>query len=100
MKEQIKMFYQGSIWTKSPDLNNSEELEISEILPCITNKPLSNRQIEILRLIGKGLLDKEIASELTISIHTVRGHKDRISEKYGIERKRQLAALAVKLQLI
>jgi len=101
MKEdQIKMFYQGSMWAKIPDINNSADLDISIKIPPCVSKPLSQRQIEILTLIGKGLLDKEIASELTISVHTVRGHKDRISEKYGIERKRQLSALAVRLQLI
>ena len=33
---------------------------------------LTNREIEVLRLIQKGLLSKEIADKLCISIHTVK----------------------------
>lgn len=42
---------------------------------------LSKREIEILRLINKGLLSKEISDQLNISVHTVNTHRQRILEK-------------------
>ncbi len=44
-------------------------------------KLLSKREIEILRLINKGLLSKEISEQLNISVHTVNTHRQRILEK-------------------
>lgn len=42
---------------------------------------LSEREREILGMIGQGMLSKEIAGELFISVHTVNTHRQRILEK-------------------
>lgn len=42
---------------------------------------LSERETEVLRLVGRGLLSKEIAERLSISVHTVNTHRQRILEK-------------------
>ena len=44
---------------------------------------LSVREYEIFTLIGRGLMSKEIADHLTISLHTVQAHRKRISSKLG-----------------
>lgn len=44
---------------------------------------LSPRQLEVLRQIAAGQRDKEIASQLGISIWTVRGHATRTMVKLG-----------------
>ena len=46
---------------------------------------LTNREIEILRLIQKGLLSKEIAAKLCISIHTVNIHRQNLLRKLGVQ---------------
>lgn len=46
---------------------------------------LSGREREILRLIGRGKLSKEIADELAISVHTVNTHRQRILEKLNVD---------------
>ena len=43
------------------------------------------REIEILRLIQKGLLSKEIADKLCISIHTVNIHRQNLLRKLGVQ---------------
>jgi DNA-binding NarL/FixJ family response regulator len=43
--------------------------------------PLSRREIEILKLIAEGHINKEISTELCISIHTVRNHIANIFSK-------------------
>ena len=47
-------------------------------------RPLSQREIEILRLIGKGLSNSEAAQVLTISRATVRTHLEHIYEKLEV----------------
>lgn len=45
---------------------------------------LTKRQQKIFQLLGKGLLNKEIADQLGISPHTVQAHRRQIAEKLGI----------------
>jgi DNA-binding NarL/FixJ family response regulator len=53
---------------------------------------LSERERDVLVLVAKGLTNKEIASELNISPHTVISHRKNIVHKTGI---RSVAGLAV-----
>ena len=46
---------------------------------------LSAREIEVLVLITKGLINKEIADKLNISLTTVITHRKNIVEKLGIK---------------
>ena len=48
---------------------------------------LSNRENEILQLLSKGLLYKEIAEKLTISVSTVRQHIHHIYEKLHVQNR-------------
>ncbi len=47
--------------------------------------PLTKREAEILRLIQKGLLSKEIADKLCVSIHTVNIHRQNLLRKLGVQ---------------
>ncbi len=51
----------------------------------ITTTSLSQREIEVLRLIASGKINKEIAQELNISINTVLSHRKNITAKLGIK---------------
>lgn len=58
---------------------------ISPADDCFDGKPiLSNREIEILRLIEQGYLSKEISDRLSISINTVSKHRQHILEKLKV----------------
>ncbi len=48
---------------------------------------LTNREREVLGLVAKGLLYKEIAEQLNISFHTVRQHIGKIYEKLHVQNK-------------
>ena len=56
---------------------------------------LSPRQRQILRMIGTGLGNKEIASDLGISVKTVETHRSRMMEVLGCRRANELVVLAV-----
>lgn len=49
------------------------------------NRQLTNREIEVLKLIVQGRLNKEIADKLNISLNTVLSHRKNIISKTGIK---------------
>jgi DNA-binding NarL/FixJ family response regulator len=61
---------------------------------------LSDREIDILKLLTAGLSNKEIADKLNISINTVITHRKNISQKTGIKSVSGLTIYAVVKKLI
>ena len=51
------------------------------------NEKLTDREQEILSYIGKGMTNKEIASELCISRHTVKAHISEILRKLKLNNR-------------
>lgn len=49
------------------------------------SKELSEREVDVLKLLTQGLSNKEIADKLFISTHTVISHRKNIVEKTGIK---------------
>ena len=49
------------------------------------NKELSAREVEVLQLVVKGTINKEIADKLNISLNTVLSHRKNITAKLGIK---------------
>ena len=58
----------------------------------LKNKILSNREIEVLSLIVQGMINKEIAEKLNISLTTVITHRKNIMYKLGM---RSVSALTI-----
>lgn len=56
---------------------------------------LSPREIEVLIQVTKGLINKEIAEKLNISLTTVISHRKNITDKLGIKSVSGLAIYAV-----
>ncbi|HRE47061.1 MAG TPA: response regulator transcription factor [Aggregatilineales bacterium] len=61
----------------------------------LTRQPLSPREMEILRLVTRGLSNKVIAQELKISHQTVRNHITSILYKLNAEGRTQAALYAI-----
>lgn len=62
--------------------------------------PLSERELDVLKLIVDGLSNKEIAAELQISSATVRTHVEHILEKLTVSGRTQAAVEAVRRRLV
>jgi LuxR family maltose regulon positive regulatory protein len=62
--------------------------------------PLTPRELEILRLIGKGYSNPEIASELVVSVNTIKKHTSNIYGKLGVRSRTQAIARAHELNLL
>ncbi|BDA78518.1 DNA-binding response regulator [Leptospira kobayashii] len=58
---------------------------------------LSKREKEILELIAKGNLNREIAEKLGISIRTVEGHRSNLIEKLNLNSAQSLVRFAAKV---
>ena len=54
---------------------------------------LTEREIQILRLIGAGMSNQDIADELIIELHTVKNHVHSVLTKLGARRRGEAAAL-------
>jgi DNA-binding CsgD family transcriptional regulator len=61
----------------------------------VSENILSDREVDVLRLIAEGLSNKEIACKLNISINTVITHRKNISQKTGIKSASGLTIYAV-----
>jgi two-component system response regulator NreC len=61
---------------------------------------LSNRELEIVRLWGDSLTNKEIADKLFISVRTVESHKNHIMQKLNLKTSVDLVKFAIKNNII
>lgn len=56
---------------------------------------LSNRELQVLNLIGRGKTTREIAENLNLSVKTVESHRQRIKKKLNLHTAPQLVQFAV-----
>jgi pimeloyl-ACP methyl ester carboxylesterase/DNA-binding CsgD family transcriptional regulator len=61
---------------------------------------LTRREHEVLRLVARGLTNRQIAAALFISAKTAGMHVSNILSKMGVERRAEAAAVAERLQLL
>lgn len=75
------------IWRQLLDLRNNRNHPIAEIL--------SKREIDVLRCIAQGMLNKEIADQLCISLNTVITHRQHITQKTRLHSVAELTVYAI-----
>ena len=68
-------------------MQTSEEMNADNFLPLV--EPLTERELEILHLIARGLSNREIASELVLSLGTVKWYNRQIYSKLGVHSRTQ-----------
>ncbi|MGI9258924.1 MAG: response regulator transcription factor [Gammaproteobacteria bacterium] len=56
---------------------------------------LSNRELQVLNLIGQGRTTREVAETLNLSVKTVESHRQRIKKKLNLQTSAQLVKFAV-----
>ena len=63
-------------------------------------EPLSQRELEILKLITQGLSNREIGERLFLALDTVKGHNRRIFDKLQVQSRTEAIARARELGLL
>lgn len=63
-------------------------------------EPLSDRELEVLRLVANGFSNREIGEQLFLALDTVKGHNRRIYAKLGVQRRTEAVARAQELGLL
>jgi two-component system response regulator NreC len=63
-------------------------------------RPLSQREVEVLRLLAQGHTNQEAADRLALSIKTIETHRKRLSDKLGLKSRAELFRFAVESRLL
>ena len=61
---------------------------------------LSERELEVLRYLARGLRKKEIAETMCLSVKTIDNHTTRLMSKLGVHDRVDLARLAIRIGLV
>lgn len=72
-------------------IETCEGFDIVCKIPEVKNGKLTRKEYLIIIYVGKGLLDKEIASKLNIELSTVRTHLNHIREKLCVNNRIEIA---------
>jgi DNA-binding NarL/FixJ family response regulator len=70
------------------------------LLPRPSDEELTDREIEVLRAIAKGMANKEIAEALHISESTVKGHVNNLLAKLGVSDRTKALVVALRRGLV
>jgi DNA-binding CsgD family transcriptional regulator len=115
--QALELDIHGNVWLAlgvidvSPDQSESASLK-SQIYNYKTGKVyslppvqepfpgLSGRELEVLHYVKDGLLSKEISERLSISVHTVNTHRQRILQKLGANNSLEAIHFAASLGLV
>jgi len=76
----------------------SEGHPLPAVQPLV--EPLSERELEVLRLIATGLTNQEIAETLVVALGTVKAHTASIYSKLNVHNRTQAVARARELQVL
>jgi len=85
-------------WGRPPQESPRPSIYPSTYPPLI--EPLSQRELEVLRLLNTELTGPEIARELVVALSTVRTHTKRIYSKLNVTNRRAAVKRAAELELI
>jgi DNA-binding NarL/FixJ family response regulator len=87
----------GALGAAARVLESEAVPEDPDLDGMIARAGLSKRQVEVLRLLGKGMTNREIAEALFRSPHTIKLHVSAILERLKLKSRTQAALLASKL---
>ncbi len=77
----------------------AESTEVKPTANVLLSEPLSERERDVLRLLGTDLSGPEMASQLIVSLNTLRTHTKNIYDKLGVNNRRAAVRRAEELGL-
>jgi DNA-binding NarL/FixJ family response regulator len=92
----IRAVHAGAAWMQPTVIATALEFIRTGQLPITPRSNMSEREVEVLRLVAGGLDNNDIAAELGISAKTVKNHVSSILMKLGLTNRVQAAVFAVR----
>jgi len=93
--EAIRLLMQGRTCLSQPLADvMMARLSGSGSLASPSFESLSDRELEVLEMIGNGLSSRAIAAQLHLSIKTIESHREHIKDKLGLHSATELAKYA------
>lgn len=104
LSDAIREVFKGNTFFSPSIAARRLHLERSSIHPkghvAAKASSLTSREVEVLQLVAEGKSNKQVASELDISIKTVEKHRDHLMQKLGIHDTAGLTRYAVESGVI
>jgi DNA-binding NarL/FixJ family response regulator len=98
MRKAIASVLKGGVWTPPDiDLDAGTDAETAELMSRLAT--LTPQQVRVLMMLSEGLLNKQIAYELSVSEATVKAHVSAILQKLGVESRTQAVIAAAKIEV-
>lgn len=96
MAQALDTVLKGGAWTPPDvDLTQPVDQETSDLVKKLAT--LTPQQVRVLMMLSQGLLNKQIAFELTVSEATVKAHVSAILQKLGVDSRTQAVIAAAKI---
>jgi two-component system invasion response regulator UvrY len=84
----------------TPVLGEALAATLAGDIPTAPHETLSNRELQVLRMVALGKTLKEIATELVLSEKTIATYRTRISQKLNLSTNVELARYAVRHHIV
>jgi DNA-binding NarL/FixJ family response regulator len=98
MRQAVKRVLGGGVWTPPDvDLTGGADAETAALMARLGT--LTPQQVRVLMMLSEGMLNKQIAYELSVSEATVKAHVSAILQKLGVDSRTQAVIAAAKIEL-
>ena len=94
MRNAVRTVLEGGRWAP-PDLDLSTSDDSTAAVRRLSS--LTPQQVRVLMMLSEGLLNKQIAYELSVSEATIKAHVSAILQKLGVESRTQAVIAAAKI---
>lgn len=96
IRDAISAVMAGDLWTP-PEIELTADDGIGDLVQRLST--LTPQQVRVLMMLSEGLLNKQIAYELSVSEATVKAHVSAILQKLGVESRTQAVIAASKIEI-
>jgi DNA-binding NarL/FixJ family response regulator len=98
MRAAVTNVLGGGVWTPPEiDLDCDVDAESAGLVTRLSS--LTPQQVRVLMMLSEGMLNKQIAYELSVSEATVKAHVSAILQKLGVESRTQAVIAAAKIEI-
>jgi DNA-binding NarL/FixJ family response regulator len=97
LRQAVAQVLRGEVWTP-PDVDLQRDTDTESAAVIARLATLTPQQVRVLMMLSGGLLNKQIAYELSVSEATVKAHVSAILQKLGVESRTQAVIAAGKIE--